>query len=577
MDQNREYGHGGGHGTADLVASPTTKDAVAFLRRRRLLFLITAVPILCGAIVLAFRLPAIYVSEAKVLIEQPAIPEDIVASTVNTYVDEQIEAVSQRVLAAQNIRSLIEEFNLYSEDRNGGVDLTLVSRFREDTDLQNIAAEIFDARRGRMDGSTFAFVVGYRYTDPIVAQKVADRLVQLYLAENVKSRTELSAETTAFLREQAERVAADISQIELRLSEFKAQYAGALPERQALNIQALDRFEREISRIDDEIRQLTSDRDILRFELQNTSPYATMISETGAPVVGAEERLETLRLEYARLSSTYGPEHPDVVRTRREIEAIVGSEAFESADDLALRISALKAERAQMMERYSEEHPDVLSISRNIDTLESEYRSLAGSGDLRAAAMPAPNNPIYVQKQLQIDGISDRLRAAQSERRDLGAKRDQAERDIALAPTVEKEWLALNRGYSSLQEEYDQINRRISEAQMSETLESQNKGERFTLLEAATLPSVPVEPNRAAIIFLGVVVALGLGIGLCAILDGLDSSVRSGRDLELLLGATPLVAIPFVETAADKKNRQLRQAAVIMLIAGSIVAVGISV
>jgi len=575
MDPGREYGQDGGHGTADLVASPTTKDAVAFLRRRRLLFLITAVPILCGAIVLAFRLPAIYMSEAKVLIEQPAIPEDIVASTVTTYVDEQIEAVSQRVLARPNVAMLIEEFDLYPESRGAGIDLSVITRFREDTELQNIAAEIFDARRGRMDGSTYAFVVGYRYTDPIIAQQVTDRLIQLYLAENVKSRTELSAETTLFLREQAERVADDISQIELKLSEFKAQYPGALPDQMPLNVQLLDRLERDITRLDDEIRQLSSDRDILRFELQSTSPYATMVSESGAPVLGAEERLEALRLEYARLSSTYGPEHPDVVRTKREIEAILGSDAMQSGDEVALRISALKIERTQLMERYSAEHPDIQSINRTIETLESQQASLADNQS--TPGMPAPNNPLYVQKQLQIDNINNRLRAAQSERRDFNDRRDEVERSIAISPTVEKEWLALNRGYSSLQEEFDQINRRISEAQMSETLESQNKGERFTLLEAATMPSEPVEPNRSAIIFLGVVVALGLGIGLSAIVDGIDSSVRSSRDLELILGATPLVAIPFIETVSDRRGRQVRQMSIGLLILISVVAVIVSV
>jgi uncharacterized protein involved in exopolysaccharide biosynthesis len=570
------HGRGGGM-SPDRLAAPTTKDAVAFLRRRRLLFMFVAIPIFCLAVIIAFRLPAIYLSEAKVLIEQPAIPEDIVASTVNTYVDEQIEAVSQRVLAQQNVTNLIEEFDLYPQLRTEGINLSVVTRFRADTDLDNIAAEIFDARRGRMDGSTFAFVVGYRYSDPIIAQQVADRLIKLYLAENVKSRTELSAETTTFLRDQAERVAEDISQIEQKLSDFKAQYAGALPERLSLNVQLLDRFEREIARIDDEVRQQSNQRDILRSELQSLNPYATMVSETGAPVLGAEERLEGLRLEYARQSSTYGPEHPDVIRTKREIDAILGSESLQSEDELALRLAALRIDRAQLLERYSAQHPDVLKLDRTIATLEVQQAEAGSGGGTRMTSAPAPNNPIYIQKQLQIDGINERLRAAQSERRDLVSRRDEAERNIAIAPTVEREWLALNRGYSSLQDEYDQINRRISEAQMSETLESQNMGERFTILEAATLPTDPVEPNRSAIIFLGVVVALGLGVGLSAIVDGLDSSVRSGRDLEVILGVSPLITIPFVETVGDTRLRRIKQASILALIAVSIASVILTV
>ena len=577
MESSRDQYPMGGAAGSDVGSTPSTQDAVAFLRRRRKLFILFAVPVMCAAIILAFRLPAIYSSEAKVLIEQPAIPEDIVASTINTYVDEQIEAVSQRVLAADNVSKIITEFDLYAEQRVGGINQALIEQFRLETDLQNIAAEIFDARRGRMDGSTFAFVVGFRHTDPAIAQKVTNRLVQLYLAENVKSRTETSAETTLFLRQQAERVSADISQIEVKLAEFKAQYSSALPERLPFNIQALDRFERDLEDSEDEIRQVGSERDILMLELQSISPYATMVSESGAPVLGAEERLDVLQLEYMRLSSTYGPEHPDVIRTKREIDAILGSESLDSADEIALRLVSLRVERTQLLERYSGEHPDVSKIERTIATLEEQQRSLARGQSGRRTAMPAPNNPLYVQKQLQIEGTEERLRAARNERQTLISKRSEVERDIAISPTVEQEWLELNRGYSSLRGEYDQINGRISEAQMSETLESQNKGQRFTLLEAATLPSQPIEPNRFAIIFLGVVVAIGAGIGLAAIMDGLDSSVRSGRDLEVILGTTPLVAIPFIETTVDRRSRRMRQFSVMALVTMSILAVIASV
>jgi len=50
---------GGAVALGDRQSAPTTQDAVAFLRRQKRLFLLVAFPILCGAIILAFRLPAI--------------------------------------------------------------------------------------------------------------------------------------------------------------------------------------------------------------------------------------------------------------------------------------------------------------------------------------------------------------------------------------------------------------------------------------------------------------------------------------------------------------------------------------
>jgi len=554
-------------------SAPTAQDAVAFLRRRKALFFYVAVPVILGAILLAFRLPPIYQSEAKVLIEQPAIPDDIVASTITSYVDERIQAVSQRVLAADNVSNIIDEFSLYPELRGDGITQTVIDQFRQDTELQNIAAEIFDARRGRMDGSTYAFVVGFRHSVPETTQQVAATLVQLYLDENIKSRTESSAETTLFLEQQSSRISERISQIEQDLADFKAQYSGALPERAQLNVQLLDRAERDLTEAEDQIRQLTSERDILRFELQNISPYATMVSDSGAPVLGAQERLDALQLEYMRLTSTYGPEHPDVVRAKREMDAILGGDSTQSAEDVAIRLAAARLERDQLLDRYSSEHPDVQRIERSIDMLETQREILARvpSGSNSAAA--APNNPLYVQKKIQIESVGARLIAAQGERSLLISRRAELEGNIAISPRVEREWLELNRGYKSIREEYDEINMRISDAKMSERLESQSKGERFTLLERASLPNQPIEPNRFSIIFLGVVLAIGAGIGLAALIDGLDSTVRSSYDLEVLYGANPLVTIPFVETRRDRRIRFIKNISVGSAFVASIVLV----
>lgn len=559
MDNYKDTSNPGGSISPESASAPAAQDAVGFLRRRRWLFVFVALPIILGAVALAFHLPSIYQSEAKVLIEKPAIPEDIVASTITTYVDERIQSVSQRVLAADNLSRLIEEFGLYPELNVGGVSQTAIQTFRLDSELQNIAAEIFDARRGRMDGSTFAFVVGYRHSDPLIAQQVTSRLVQLYLDENVKSRTESSAETTRFLEQQAERVAGEISEIERKIADFKAEYAGSLPERALLNLQLADRTERELVDVEDEIRQLTSERDILQYELQTTSPYATMSADGAAPVMGAKDRLELLQLEYMRLTSTYGPEHPDVVRTKREIDAILGGDSAQSAEDLSLRIADLRRERDQMRDRYSNEHPDVQRLDRSIALLESQHDVIARQPGNTSISMPQPNNPEYIQKKLQLDGINARLVAARNDRSILLNRRSETEANIAIGPRVEKEWLELNRGYASSQEEYDEINMRISGAKMSESIESQNKGERFMLLEGASLPSDPIEPNRFAMIFLGAVLAIGGGIGMAALVDGLDSTVRSSRDLEIICGGSPLIAIPFIETASDRRARWVRQ------------------
>jgi len=471
-----------------------------------------------GAIVLAYKLPPVFRSEATILIEQAAIPDDIVPSTINVYVDEQIQIVTQRVLARDNVVKLIEKFDLYSDERKAGLLPEAVGQFNTDTFLEGIAAGVVDDR-GRAANSTFGFKVGFHTSDPVVAQQVTAELAELYLDENSRSRKEKAAETTDFLEQEAERLSAEIAEMERRMSEFKNEYADALPELALFNIQLIDRLDRDLRDVDAEIRELRTEQQLLYSERQALDAQPTIFSEDGEPLFTAEQRLEDLRQEYLQLSSRYGPEHPDVRRAKREIDAIVGSGAVAGSDDISA---------ALLLERYSEAPPDDRSTARTT---------------------PPANNPLYVQNQARLAAVSATMAASQQRREDLLTRRTAVDRSIAIAPQVEEQWLSLNRDYSSAREEYHEIRRRGTESRLTERLEAENKGQRYTLLERAKLPSTPIEPNRFAVIFLGFVIALGTGIGLGALADAMDTTVRSVRDLRANFGIEPLAVIPFLKPA----------------------------
>lgn len=546
----------------------TVKDALDFLHRRRWLCLGVAGLIILAAVVLAFRLPPVYLSQSTILIEQPAIPEDIVPSIIRRYVDEQIQIVAQRVYMPESVMDMVDKFDLYREERRSEDQSATVARFIESTYLENLTAEVTDSR-GRTADSTFAFIVGFHHSDPDVTQKVAAEIAQRFLDENVKSRTERAATTTNFLVQEAERLADEISAMETRLADFKEQYGDALPSQVNLNSDLLNRTDAELARTNQELRELRAQLQIIQSEMTTLDPYATIFSETGEPVFSAEQRLSELRQEYLQLSSRYGPEHPDVVRTKREIEAIVGSGNLASAlGDAAQQRAVLEAELERLLDRYSDEHPDVIRVRKALDALPPE-----GAPGAETVSRPPPNNPAYLAAQARMQSIQSGLAAAEERRRELASRRVRLERALTMAPRVEQEWLQLNRGYESARAEYEEIKRRSTGARLAENLEVQNKGERFTLLQHAGLPVDPVEPNRPAIIFLGIVLALGAGVGLAALIDALDTSIRSPQDLQKALAVKPLVVIPYVRTMRDRRVAWTRRVAA----TGAAVAVALAV
>ena len=96
-----------------MDANPEIKQLKGVIRRRKKIFVVTSllVFLLSGAI--AFILPAIYRSQATILIEGQQIPEGYVKSNITGFVEERIDRITRRILSGTTLRGIIKEFNLY--------------------------------------------------------------------------------------------------------------------------------------------------------------------------------------------------------------------------------------------------------------------------------------------------------------------------------------------------------------------------------------------------------------------------------------------------------------------------------
>ena len=123
----------------------------------------------------------------------------------------------------------------------------------------------------------------------------------------------------------------------------------------------------------------------------------------------------------------------------------------------------------------------------------------------------------------------------------------------------------MEEGYKSLlvdrnntQAKYDDLMRKVMEARVSQGLEKEQKGERFTIIDPARLPEQPYKPNRLAIILIGLVLALGAGAGTGALMEFSDSSVRSAEALTMLTSFPVLATIPEILGSKETAGRKTR-------------------
>lgn len=524
--------------------------------RRRRTFGVVAGVMLVMTVLLAVLLPSIYQSAATILIEQQEIPQELVRSVITSYADERIQVISQRVMTTQNLLSLIERYNLYPDIRQREPREVLLKQMRDDIGMRMISADVIDPRSGRPQQATIAFSVSYQSRSPDLALKVANELASLYLNENLTQRTETAKETSSFFSEQAAREAEHIAELDKRFAAFKEQHHDELPDLKAITVQEMERTELELHDAENHVAALDSQRVLLEAQLAQLNPNTEVFSDTGQRVFGAEDRLKALKSELAAYKAKYGPDHPDVLSTQREVDGL--EKEIHAQDVTADRIRQLneaKAELAASLEKYSNEHPDVIRLKHKVESLEKAVAEDAAAGTKRIAH-DHPDNPVYIQVKGQLDAVGVDQESAVKKRDELRARLDQYERRMAKSPEVERQYQEMARELEAAQVKYQEILAKGTEVQVSQNLETERKGEKFTMIEPPQPPEKPIKPNRLLILILGVVLSLGAGVGAVVAQDHLDASVRGPADIRTMLQVPALASIPEMITSVDRARRR---------------------
>jgi succinoglycan biosynthesis transport protein ExoP len=533
----------------------------AFRRRRGLIALVAGTVFLLGLIT-AFVWPPTYESSATILIEEQEIPVELITATVTSYAAQRIQVISQTVMTRNNMMEIIEKYNLYVDERKREPTEVILEEMREAIKIEMITAEVMDPRSGRPTAATIAFTVGFEGENPKLTQKVASELTTLYLNENLRNRTEKSAETYEFITEEAKRYQDQILKLEADVVAFNKKYANVLPENKALNTNLFDRTQREIRDIDNQYAAEEVKVIYLQGQMATMEPYAL----GGASSAAAQ--LEAMRSEYIRASTRYSPDHPDVIRLKHEIEALESDTGITDFTSTKIKqLDALHNELASAEEKYSAEHPDILRLRKQITALEAELAKQPPPSRSSIDAM-RPKDPAYVNLETQLAAAGSNMRSLKAQRVELSEKLVEYEQRLLLTPQVESEYRALVREYENASMRFQTIKNKQMTAEVGKELEKERKGEKFTLIDPAVVPEEPVSPNRPAIIFLSLVLALGAGFGSAAVSESMDSAVRGAKGLVAILNTAPLAVIPYLGNAAETHAQKKRR----MLIISSIIA-----
>ena len=363
-----------------------------------------------------------------------------------------------------------------------------------------------------------AFALHYRNVDRERAAVVTGKLAQLFLTYNQKSRQQAAQEAATFLSEQAKDVSRQLQSVDEEIKVFKSQHGDALPELMQRNQEVIERDQHELENLEQEILRSEEKESLLAVQLSQTSP--NMITQSG---------------------------------------------------DLT-DLPTVRAKLAEAQQRYTPDHPEVKRLKQAIEQLSVQQSAVAAGGVVTNA-----NNPLYMTTASQLKSARNELSGLRAQANRLRGEIDQYEAMLRRTPGVEREYSDIVRRRNSLQNTYQQIQDKLQNANIAQEFETQQGGERFTLIRAPSPAKLPSYPNRIGLILLGLVLGfLGSAVAVVIAESG-DPTIRGSGDLPMLAGTTLLANIPIIPNTHDRRMGRLRVLTLASVYGAAVLAVAATV
>lgn len=201
-------------------------------------------------------------------------------------------------------------------------------------------------------------------------------------------------------------------------------------------------------------------------------------------------------------------------------EAIAANPAVQT---LKAKLAEVEAELAGAREKYTDRHPLVLSLLAQEETLKKQLAAEIGLG------------------------VSEKITGLEIERWALQAREDtlsnllaEAEKEFLQLPEEERELTVLTRNAKVLEQIYLMLRQKYEEAKITEAIQTSD----IRVVDKAVTPTEPVRPRKMLNVLIAAFLGLFVGVAAAFTVEYLDTTIRSSKEVEELLGLPILGKIP---------------------------------
>jgi succinoglycan biosynthesis transport protein ExoP len=518
------------------------EDYIDILRRH---WMWIAGPSLAGlviSVVVAFLWPDTFTSYAVLRITPSQVSDRIVPTNFNLHMQDRMATMLQDVESRSKLIDMIKKFNLYPSDQAKKTMEDIVEDMRHYIHFE--AVETGGAQQQQQQRSS-AFKVSFQYNSGpsarFDAQKVVQEMVNSLMSENVIDRRAKSRITTEFLSEEVKTAKTALDHIESQLTAFKMRNAGRLPEELQSNLQMQNSYQQQLSAVQEVLNRNQQDKMILETSIQNLRSQLSMIDtapEAVEPAVtrnktetrnerlaAAEKKVVDGEAELTAMKERLTPIHPELKAAIKRMEAI-----RQERDKIAAQVAA----EQEMQEKIASSQP-APPPKRNVNPIAMKTRGEI-EGQIKTTQARIHGLDLDSEERVKMQkNLFDQLKVA-SDR-------------IQSNPLMQGEYAQLTRDYTLAKENYDKLSQQEKSSEVANRLEDRSAGENLEVLDAATLPLKPSEPNRWLIVGAGTVIGLILGLFLAGAQEVKDSTMKGLKDVRAYGNINILTSIPLLENA----------------------------
>src|SRR3954470_4710671 len=341
--------------------------------------------------------------------------------------------------------------------------------------------------RVSLSPNTRIIEVHFRSPDPQMAATVVNTLMQTYVENNFKARFESTMQASDWLSKQLVDLQMKVETSQEKLVRYQKEHEIlGADEKQNITMEKLNELNKELTAAESE----RMDKEAIYRLIESGDPDAIASSASAIEDASA------------------GPQSGT---------ALLGSLRSKQAD--------LKIQTADLSTQFGPSYPKLNQLNNQMKEIDSQIQ-----GEMKKIAAKARGQ---YTAALQRENM---LHAALDQQKQEANKLNES----AISYTLLKRDVDTNRQL------YEGLLQKLKEAGVAAGLKSNN----FRIIDSARPPTGPIEPNVPRNLMFAAVLGLASGIGLAFLIEGLDNTVRTTEQAQLISGVASLGMIPLGSKSA---------------------------